>query len=361
MLRKKLIFIILVLVLLNVFLIFSLIFTLYYSNPQTTDSSDSVIATNEASNQNDLKYDTNTSDNELLINIKKESLYTYDDMESDLKLLSNSYSDIMTLTSLDETTDGRYIYSASVGKKDSDNQYLINGGIHAREYITSKLVILLLNDFLNSYNEEDMLIHFVPMVNPDGVSISQLGMQGIQKPETLNKVKQIALNDGKSIEDPNYLINWKANANGVDLNRNFDALWDNYVGAKKPSSELYKGAFPGSENESAALIKLTQDNPIKRTVSYHTMGEVIYWYFGQTGDLLDKTKKLANDISTLTGYTADGNMEALDPAGYKDWALSKLYIPSVTIEVGHGTNPVSESQINSIYLQNKDIIKVITK
>ena len=35
--------------------------------------------------------------------------------------------------------------------------------------------------------------------------------------------------DEASLSDNDYLEQWKSNANGVDLNRNFDALWDSYA------------------------------------------------------------------------------------------------------------------------------------
>lgn len=298
---------------------------------------------------------------DLIIEKKREAMYTYEDMESDLHTLEENFGNIMTLTQIAETVDGRYVYDAAAGDKNSKNQYIVTASIHAREYITSKLVMLQLMDFLKEYQGEDVLFHVIPMVNPDGVSVSQFGEDGIKNKETAEKIKAIAAYDGKSTADREYLRQWKANANGVDLNRNFDAMWNEYKGASHPSSSRYKGEYPGSENETDALIRLTKDNPIKSTVSYHTMGNVIYWYFGQTGTLLERTKKLAERIGVSTGYKSDSDFESLDPAGYKDWALSALQIPSVTIETGYGDNPVDETQIEEIYQKNKNIFKIISE
>ena len=295
----------------------------------------------------------------LLFNQKRFSLYTYEDMEKDMEVLSNHFSSFCKLDSIGETFDSRKVYRLSVGNPKSKNQYIVTGSIHAREYITTKLVMMLTYDFLYSYQNQDVFIHIIPMVNPDGVSISQLGKNGIKTDKTYKRVAEIAVLDGSSIDDSNYLRLWKSNANGVDLNRNFDALWDEYTGTPHPSSDKYKGASPGCEPEAAALIKLTKENPIKKTISYHTMGQVIYWYFGQEGDLLQQTEKLAKDISSSTGYPTDADYENLDPAGYKDWAISKLGIPSITIEVGHSGQPVAESQISDIYKQNKDVFNVL--
>ena len=68
-----------------------------------------------------------------------------------------------------------------------------------------------------------VVFYFVPMVNPDGAFISQT--------KTADKnVLQIYARDraaGYSDEPyEQYLARWKANAAGVDLNRNFDAQWE---------------------------------------------------------------------------------------------------------------------------------------
>lgn len=291
---------------------------------------------------------------------KKYDKYTYSKMSKDIDILSKIYKDKMSVSVLTTTADSRNVYDISVGSPESDNQYIVTGSIHAREYITTKLVMMLMVDLLDLMDEDsDFLIHFVPMINPDGVSISQMGKKGIKSDFILSQVEQIAQNDGSSIEDREYLRQWKSNANGVDLNRNFDAKWDEFEGNPYPSSERYKGSFPGSENEAAALISLTQNYPIKKTISYHTKGNVIYWYFAQTGELLEETENFATRISNSTGYVMDADFESLDPAGYKDWAIYQMKIPSITIEVGTGENPVSEHQIDEIYERNKEVLNIL--
>lgn len=47
--------------------------------------------------------------------------------------------------------------------------------------------------------------------------------------------------------------------------------------------------------------------------------------------------------------------QSLDPAGYKDWAISQKGIPSLTIEVGRDTVPVPEEQFDEIWNANKNV------
>ena len=288
-------------------------------------------------------------------------LYDYKSMEVDLKNLTSFYSDITTLNVLGTTIDSRNIYEVIVGNINASKHIIIHASIHAREYITTKLVMKQLDDFLYQYTNgqsfagktykellADTALHIIPMVNPDGVSIAQYGPDAISNPNVRNSIM--------SMVAPGYNFSqWKANARGVDINRNFDALWSEYQGSPAPAPEMYKGEYPGCEEESKALIAVTTNYNVVRTISYHTYGEVIYWYFAQEGELLRSCESFTKALSDVAGYPADANYEKLDPAGYKDWAISKLSIPSVTIEVGHTLNPVPDEQFPNIWQQNRDV------
>lgn len=305
---------------------------------------------------------------EQLIVLKEPAMYTYEDMEKDIQVLTKLYPDLVQSDSLGVTPDGRELYHLVIGDENAGNRIFISAGIHAREYITCQLVMKQAAVFLKnlttgaSYGDrtyEELMtgsaIHVVPMINPDGIAISQFGLDGIRKESVLEQVKEIARMDGQNAGG-SYLTRWKSNADGVDLNRNFDALWDQYNDGKgHPSSDHYKGTQPGCEPEAAALIRLTEEEDFSRTVSYHTQGGVIYWYFAQEGELYEKTRNFAGRIAAATGYYTDANYESLDPAGYKDWAISKCGIPSLTIEVGTENSPVPPEQMEEIWIRNDTV------
>ena len=297
--------------------------------------------------------------------------YTYADLQHDSELIGSVFSGSVSVSSLGTTFDGRELYCFVIGDENASNKVMLNAGIHAREYITCQLLMKQMVVFLEHVQNQDVYngtsyadllqdtaLYIIPMVNPDGTSISQLGLEGVQNSQTLTRLQEIAALDGQELSG-SYLTQWKANANGVDLNRNFDADWSTYSGAGHASSDHYKGEAVGCEVESAALINLTEQMQFNRTISYHTMGQVIYWYYGQSGALYDSCKSFAERIQGLTGYALDANYEALDPAGYKDWAISKKGITSLTIEVGtgDGANPVSSGQFASIYAQNEHVLE----
>ena len=301
---------------------------------------------------------------------EQEEMYTYQDMQTDLYFLQKRYPGFVHVDSIGTTIDGRTLYHIVIGSENAQNHVLIFGSIHAREYMTTQLVMKQTKDFVEGLEAEDRqhkgktyselqentAVHVVPMVNPDGVTLSQFGLDGLKKASTRKKKYQNYELDN-AVELEPYLKKWKSNAEGVDINRNFDALWEQYDDhLGHPSSDHYKGMFAGSTEEARALISLTEQYKFKRTISYHAQGEVIYWYFGQQGGLLEECRKFAQSISKITGYALDSNYERLDPAGYKDWAIKEKGIISLTIEVGIGEVPLDESLFPLICIQNEKVI-----
>ena len=299
-----------------------------------------------------------------LIVYSEPEKYSYENLLNDIKILRETYPSQIQVLKLCDTPDGREVIDIVVGDLNGANQILIFGAMHAREYITMQVVMRQLCESLDALNGnggtyrgisaaellQGLTIHFVPDSNPDGVAISQFGLSGIKNPTIRQQVSAMSGD----------LEQWKANARGVDLNRNFDADWAEFVGSPYPAPERYKGNYPGSEPEAAALINLTQDYHIKRAISYHTCGALIYWYFKQSGSVLAESQKFAQEISHTTGYYLDEDYTAVDAAGYKDWAVYKLGVPSITIEVGAENgdyvNPVPQRQFKTIWERNKNVV-----
>ena len=296
--------------------------------------------------------------------------YTYENMEKDLGIFARVFQGRLHVGSLGKTADGREIYHMIIGRQDAQEKILIFGGMHGREYMTCQLLMEQTAEFLTllckkqqkykgaAYESliEGKAVHVLPMTNPDGVSISQFGVKGICRKDLQALIWQIAGEEGGRQPCGIYFNRWKANARGVDLNRNFDALWEEYDNGKAgPSSEKYKGICPESEEESRALAELTRKERFRRTVSYHSSGQVIYWDFGLEGELKEETKAFAQRIARVTGYEQDENWDKQDLAGYKDWALMKMKIPSLTIEVGRTESPLPRTCFREILRENRGV------
>ena len=80
--------------------------------------------------------------------------YTYNDLMSDIAVLQEQYGEIVQPVKVCDTVDGRDVCDIVVGDQQSDNQILIMGAMHAREYITSQVVMRQLCDFLSIVSGE---------------------------------------------------------------------------------------------------------------------------------------------------------------------------------------------------------------
>ena len=226
------------------------------------------------------------------------------------------------------------------------NQILIQGAIHAREYITALLLIEQVRYLADKQFEGGF--YFIPLMNPDGVDLVLEGTKNIP----CEKLRDFLLlvNDGN--ED---FSEWKANANAVDMNTNFDADWGQgtqNVFCVAPAN--FVGYYPNSEREVRELESFALKNRPQMTISYHSCGEVIYYGFtGQTDMELARDLKIASEIAEVTGYQVLRSLGSV--AGFKDWSTRVLNVPAVTIEVGNFSmgSPITEEYLPEIFEQNK--------
>lgn len=196
---------------------------------------------------------------------------------------------------------------------------LFQGAIHAREHVTAYLTA-----FMAKYNAERKILKnacFVPLVNPDGVSLCIDGLDGVEK-----KYRDFLLeaNDGSQNFEK-----WKANGRAVDLNLNFDADWGKGKGnIRYPSSSGYVGEKPLSESETRTLVELFENKKYEITFSFHAKGEELYYGY----DGVDYDPRLTTEISAVLEYPA--KTTAGSAGGFKDWCVLKKKIPAYTIEFG---------------------------
>ena len=232
---------------------------------------------------------------------------------------------------------------------EGDKTILVQGSIHAREYINSFLLISIIK-YLKNFTLNGRVI-IIPLSNPDGVRICLEGADFIENKEKRELVKNILSNSNQKL--------YKANANGVDLNVNFDAKWGEGASNTKdsPSSENYIGPYPNSESEVKALIDLTIKESPFLTLSYHSKGNVVYYGFeGQKENTLLYQKKYLDVIVNTTNYTPIYTRNST--GGHKDYCLYVLGILSFTIETGKDylSHPIGLENLDSIFNENKDLI-----
>ena len=243
---------------------------------------------------------------------------------------------------------GKNILATHLGNY-SGTQIIIQGGIHAREYISTLLMVEQVRYLNRTGGIQSGGIYFVFLTNPDGAEIVLDGIKNL--PCEITKKYLTLANGGEDFSQ------YKANVNLVDLNTNFDADWG--VGeqnVKCPNPQNFIGFYPNSEREVSNLINFTNKNKPSLTISYHSKGEVIYYGFtGESQKNLIRDKQIGEQLSALTGYP----LLAIENSsgGYKDWCIRNLQIPSYTIEIGREElpHPIGEEYLQEIFEQNKDV------
>lgn len=265
----------------------------------------------------------------------------YDDFEKTIK------SGTTKIFSIGKSTLGKDIFACHVGSE-KGKQVLVQAGIHAREYVTSLLAKRQSEKLLKS--NLNFGIYFVFCSNPDGVEVVLNGFSALREKE--QEFCQSRNFDHKL---------FKANANLVDLNTNFDALWGQGKANRfSPFFENYVGESPESEVETKALCDFTKFIKPVLTLSYHTKGEVIYYGFDtQSESALQRDEVIGQKFAQTLGYSLERSFFSC--GGYKDWVCDKFDIPSFTIEFGSDTlfHPLREEILQKLEEQSRDLFATI--
>ncbi|MBR3149747.1 MAG: peptidase M14 [Eubacterium sp.] len=308
------------------------------------------------------------SDSGLHIISDKSVKYSYKALCADIKELRAEYTDILDYNSIGKTYDNREIYELVLGNQDAENHIIIQSTIHGREYTNSLLVMRQVEAICKNYNNaykgkkvsqllDSVCMHIIPMANPDGVTISQYGAKGIKDKKLRKSIKSMCKKYGGGKKS--YYTRWKANARGVDINRNFPLKWkSNDSGVYKPGNSFYKGKAAVSERETKALINHYKSVKPKTVIAFHSSGSIIYWDFLQTGELRNRNKSLFITIKKLNGYKdakASQGKPKLGPY-FGEWSGYKMGVPTLTIETGNGNRPLSKKEYKTTWKKNRLVL-----
>lgn len=266
--------------------------------------------------------------------------YDYAQMMRDFEKLSCRYP--IEKQIIGYSAEGREIPAFCVGT--GERRALLVGAHHAREYIASAYLMRVLEELCEQKRQcvqgtevETQLkrckLFFVPMLNPDGVEISIHGARAAKNPGRVRRMKRVF---------PAYCA-WKANANGVDLNRHYPCLWqEKHSAICAPASEGFKGSAPAQESEVRALMKLCQKEDFLLAATFHAKGEEIYWADRNSEKLVPQARRIAQRLHEVTGYTlmpvsADPGQYA---AGFENWFRQEFRRPALLFELAPFTGGV---------------------
>ncbi|KAJ1331486.1 carboxypeptidase T [Microdochium nivale] len=259
-----------------------------------------------------------------------DSILSVEEVRSGFLGLVNEYG-IDTFETPYVTHENATIFGGKIGGKgtcDEAYRVYLNAAIHARERGSSDNLLYFISDLLyadkhktgltyggRSYSRCDVSkalgtgIVFLPLSNPDGVAYDQ------------------ATNEC-----------WRKNRNpagAVDLNRNFDFLWNltqftpsvaPNVASEDPEASTYHGVAPFSEPETKS-IKWVMDtfSKVRWFMDIHAFaGVVLYSWGSDENQARDKDMNFLNrDYDNARGLMPDSPQEGLVYGEYipaQDWS-----------------------------------------
>jgi hypothetical protein len=251
--------------------------------------------------------------------------YTYAEVVSVLDQIHAAYPALTTAkTGIGTTHEQRTLWALKIsdnpGVDENEPEVRFDAMHHAREPQSMQSTIWLMlallerhgSDPLATYLVNERELWFVPCVNPDGYVYNQSNQPG-----------------GGGLWRKNRRAN--GGSFGVDLNRNYDYEWgfDDLGSSPSASSDVYRGPFPASEPEVAAMQAFIDARGFATAISAHTYSDLWLWPWGYVAAAPANNAQYVElgDLCTLeTGWTRG-------PAG------AVLYLANgVTDDYDHGVH-----------------------
>jgi carboxypeptidase T len=224
--------------------------------------------------------------------------------------------------------------------------FVMQGGIHAREWVPPELATRFVQYLLSNYgsdadatwllNEHEIVV--LPIYNPDGRKIAETSQ--------LKRKNENSTTGGCSLV-----------SRGIDLNRNYSFSWGVINRpTDPPCGETWPGLTAVSEPETQALQALMQSKfpdqrvpdrtipaPIDATGVYldmHSTGNLVLYSWGQ--DSLPppnmQLRTIARKMARYNSYTPEQGIELYATSGSsKDYGYGELGVASFVIETGSGS------------------------
>ncbi len=216
-----------------------------------------------------------------------------------------------------KSVEGREIISYTYGT--GPKHIVFVGGMHGGYEWNSVLLAYKLIDFISSDQTiipKNLNVTVIPSANPDGLYkiIGKEGMFGIAD------IPNTVFTPGTG----------RFNANGVDLNRNFDCKWK--PSATWKSQKVSAGTAPFSEPEAVAIRDFALEHKPEAFVFFHSQANAVYASECENG-ILPKTLDIMDIYSKSAGYPAVKSFDSYVVTGDAEGWLASIGIPAITVEL----------------------------
>jgi len=202
-----------------------------------------------------------------------------------------------------------------------EKEILFVGGIHGGYSWNTALLSYDLINFLDDNSiiiPDSVKVTVIPVLNPDGLA------NVVAKSDAADPLSEAALSN-ISKDD---LVSGRFNANGVDLNRNFDCKWQS-VGTWQ-NKDVSGGETPFSEPESLAIKNYVESHNIAAAVVYYSSAGGVFTS-SCNGAVLPETSKLTRLYAAGSGYKEFQEFDFYEITGDMVNWMAKKEIPAISV------------------------------
>ncbi|OQY29659.1 MAG: hypothetical protein B6244_03055 [Candidatus Cloacimonetes bacterium 4572_55] len=218
-----------------------------------------------------------------------ERYHRLDEIESELQNYTETYSDLAQIKVLGQTgVDSLPLYamkiSDNVTEEEDEPAIFYLGSLHAEEILGIEVAMFMIDSLLTGYAEgnpqvrqwvDNCEIWIMPTANPEGHQVVMEELDVLYR-----KNKRDNNNNGTFLEGIDYSPGMEmsssgedwgegfSDADGVDLNRNWDYEWQN--GNSNPAYNYYRGPEPFSEPEVRAMRDHIRDEKVVFALFMHS-------------------------------------------------------------------------------------------
>lgn len=251
------------------------------------------------------------------------------DIHTYLDGLIAAHPQLTTPDDLGDSLQGRQLKAIRItGPGDTTNRPIIflNGGQHAREWVSPATVTYIADQLLTQYGSDPLVTALVdqiewvilPVLNPDGYEYTW---------DTDRLWRKNRRNNGNGTF-------------GVDLNRNWDIDFGGDGSSANTNSETYHGPFAFSEPETAAIRDFLNAEPrIVAHIDFHSFSQLILYPWGYTG-----APPLSPSLQTYYEDTSDDMAAAIQSQ------FGSVYVPQESIALYPAAGVMSD------YTASRDLL-----
>lgn len=257
---------------------------------------------------------------------------TYEQILAQLQQMAAQHPDFVQLVDLGPTWEtlqhkaDRHVWGLRLTNGTGAKPVVTFAGCtHAREIVTSEVVMDEAQYLVANYGKDPRVtnwvntreIWLVPMVNPDGHHLVMA--QGLDQRKNTNDVT-----GGKERV-------------GVDLNRNYAAVWGTVGDSGDPESDVFRGTAPFSEPETQDMRNFLSAHRPAIYLSFHSYSNSVMWPYDSTQQVpADKRLPiLGRALGKLSGYKAYQGCEMyLNSGDDVEWLYRTYGSLAYTVEIG---------------------------